>query len=69
VVVTVADFDAEAALQLLDVVIEGTAQADEALIVSGLQVQVQGRDVSAQSVLVSAISPSGRRRGKKISGA
>ncbi|MNH12414.1 hypothetical protein D3C79_719530 [compost metagenome] len=64
VVVTVADLDAETALQLLEIVVEGTAQAGEAQVVGGLQVQVQGRDVSAQNVLVSAVSPSGWRRGR-----
>ena len=67
VAVTVADLDAETALQLLEVVIEGAAQAGETQVVGGFQVQVQGRDVSAQGVLVSAVPPA-LGRGEKING-
>ncbi|MOA20883.1 hypothetical protein D3C78_1413500 [compost metagenome] len=67
VVVTVAYLDAETALQLLEVVVKGAAQAGETQVVGGLQVQVQGRDVSAQNVLVSAVPPA-LGRGEKING-
>ena len=69
VVVAVADLDAEAALQLFDVVIERAAQTGETLVVGGFQMQIQGREVSAQSVLVlTRPHPAGAGWGEQISG-
>ena len=48
--VAIADLDAETALQLLDVVIEGAAQAGQTVAVGRLQVQIQGAYGSAQGI-------------------
>ena len=62
VVVPVAYLDAETALQLLEVVVKGAAQAGEALVVGGFQMQIQGGDVSAQGVLLSVVPRHGAGR-------
>ena len=51
VMVAIDDFDAEAAFDLLDVVIERPAQAGQTLGVRGFQVQIQGGDMTAQGIL------------------